>query len=224
MAGDGRRGFKEFNAQNFNPFFDAADFIRVLLRFWSRHPALQKNPVIIVGESYGGTRATAMFHMLLNYDDYGNGREMFQDAALSDEIQRHLDAVFPERAGTVVPPDVIVRQFRGQVLIQPSLAFGYMLEIEDTLLRRPGSLVYQLGEEIGIPYRPGGPRRPRDLRGQRRSQGPVYLHKAAGLAEPVLRERGAPCALRRPARPDHGNGCFGRRSALCLGPAAGLTG
>jgi hypothetical protein len=146
--------FQEFNAQNFNPFFDAADFIRVLLRFLDRHPELQKNPVIIVGESYGGTRATAMFHMLLNYDNYANGQEMYQDAGLRDEIQRHFDTVFPESAGTVVPPEVITRQFKGQVLIQPSLAFGYMVEIEDTLLRQPDSLVYRLGQEIGIPYDP----------------------------------------------------------------------
>ena len=149
--------------------------------------------------------------MLLNYDDYGNGREMYQDAALSDEIQRHLDAVFPERAGTVVPPEVIVRQFRGQVLIQPSLAFGYMLEIEDALLRRPGSLVYQLGQEIGIPYDPAVHGDPvtyvdsvalRDLYIYTKPQG--WLNRFFGNAAP-------PSPLCRPARPDHGNGCFGRR-------------
>ena len=153
-ANDELQRYQEFNAQNFNPFFDAADFIRVLLRFLARHDELRRNPVIVVGESYGGTRTTALLHMLLNYSDYGNGREMYQDPALRDEIQEHYDAVFPELAGTVVPPATIARQFRGQVLIQPTVSFGYQAQIARSLLRQPGSVIYKVGEEVGIPYDP----------------------------------------------------------------------
>lgn len=151
---EGKR-FQEFNAQNFNSFFDASDFVRVLLRFLAAHPALRNHPVIIVGESYGGVRATAMLHLLLNYADYKNGRETFQDPALADEIQAHLNAVFPQYAGQVVPPEVIAQQFGHQVLIQPALSFNYQEETENEMLSRPGSILYKIGEEVGIPYDPG---------------------------------------------------------------------
>ena len=150
---EGKR-FQEFNAQNFNSFFDASDYIRVLLRFLAAHPALQNNPIVIVGESYGGVRATAMLHLLLNYTDYKNGRETFQDPALADEIQAHFNTVFPQNAGQVVPPEVIARQFGHQVLIQPALSFNYQNETENEMLRQPGSLLYKIGEEVGIPYDP----------------------------------------------------------------------
>jgi hypothetical protein len=150
---DGKR-FQEFNAQNFNSFFDAADFIRVLLRFMESHPALRSRPVVIVGESYGGTRATAMLHLLLNYRDYGNGKEVYQDPALSQEIQDHLEGVFPEYAGRAVPAEVIARQFGHQVLIQPCVSFGYQIEIQDEMFRQPGSPLYKIAQEVGITYDP----------------------------------------------------------------------
>ena len=145
---------REFNAQNFNSFFDAADFIRLLLRFLASHSQLQGRPVVIVGESYGGTRAIAMLHILLNYSDYGNGRETFQDPALVDEIQAHYDAVFPEYAGRTVPASVIARQYGRQVLVQPTVSMGYQSAIAEEMLRQPGSILYRIGGEVGIPYDP----------------------------------------------------------------------
>jgi len=145
---------KEFNSQNFNPFFDAADFIRVILRFLARHPQLQKNPVVIVGESYGGMRTICMLHILLNYSDYGNAQEMYQDEALVEEIQTHFNTVFPEYQNQIIPPEVITRQFGHQILVQPAISYGYQLYFTDQLLRQPGSLVYQVGQEVGIPYDP----------------------------------------------------------------------
>ena len=146
--------FQEFNAQNFNSLFDAADYIRLLVRFLRNHPILRGRPVVIVGESYGGTRATAMLHLLLNYIDYADGTEAYQDPALVQEIQDHLEAVFPDYAGQAVPAEVIARQFGHQVLIQPTVSFGYQLEIQDEMLRRAGSPLYKIGEEVGIPYDP----------------------------------------------------------------------
>ncbi len=146
--------WQEFNAQNYNPLFDAADYIRVILRFFTRHPALRSNRVVIVGESYGGDRATCMLHLLLNYADYGSGREMFQDPSLAREIQEHLEAVFPDYRGHTVPPEVISRQFGHQILIQPSVPWGYREELTEEMLRRPGSELYQIGAEVGIPFRP----------------------------------------------------------------------
>jgi hypothetical protein len=146
--------FQEFNAQNFNSFFDAADFVRLLLRFLARHPELRDNPVVIVGESYGGARATAMLHLLLNYASYGDGTEMYQDPALAAEIQAHLEAVFPEHHGQIVPPEVIARQFGHQVLVQPTLSMGYQWEVTEQMWRQPDSVLYQIAEETGVPYDP----------------------------------------------------------------------
>lgn len=146
--------WREFNAQNFNPIFDAADFIRVILRFLARHPDLRANRVVIVGESYGGDRAACLFHLLLNYADYGNGREMLQDPALAVEVQDHFDAVFPDYRDRTVPPEVIARQFGHEILIQPSVPWGYRERVTEEMLRRPGSELYLIGQETGIPYSP----------------------------------------------------------------------
>ncbi len=154
LVNDYNARFREFNSQNFNSFFDAADFIRVVLRFLGDHPQLQDNPVIIVGESYGGTRTLTMLHILLNYAEYGNGREMFQDPSLSQEIQAHYDVVFPQYRGQVVPSEVVAGQFGHQILIQPTCSFGYHQQVTEEMFNRPGSVIYQIGEEVGIPYDP----------------------------------------------------------------------
>lgn len=146
--------FREFNAQNFNPFFDAADFIRVLLRFLASHPDLQRNPVVIVGESYGGVRTTCMLHLLLNYTEYGNGAQMYQDEALVNDIQAHFDVVFPDYQGQIVPPEVITEQFGHQILIQPAISYGYQTQITNDLILQPGGLIDQLEQQTGIPYDP----------------------------------------------------------------------
>ena len=146
--------FREFNAQNFSTFFDGAEVVRLLLRFLARHPELRDNPVVIVGESYGGVRATVMLHLLLNYASYGDGTEMYQDPALVSEIRAHLEAVFPEYQGRIVPPEVIARQFGNQILIQPALTMDYQGEISRQLWSQPDSVLYQLGREVGVPYDP----------------------------------------------------------------------
>jgi hypothetical protein len=146
--------FREFNAQNFNPFFDAADFIRVLLRFLASRPELRKNPVVIVGESYGGVRTICMLHLLLNYTEYGNGAQMYQDEALVNEIQTHFDVVFPDYRGQIVPPEVITEQFGHQILIQPAISYGYQTQITEDLILQPGGLIDQFEQQTGIPYDP----------------------------------------------------------------------
>ena len=153
VSNEGLR-FREFNAQNYNSFFDAADFIRALLRFLAAHPILQDHPVVIVGESYGGVRSLTMLYLLLNYTDLGNDQEIFQDPALVDEIQAHFDDVFPEYAGQVMPPEVITRQFGHQVLIQPAITTQYQLEIQEEMMFLPGSPLEQVAAETGIPYDP----------------------------------------------------------------------
>ncbi|MBN1272920.1 MAG: hypothetical protein JXB26_11690 [Candidatus Aminicenantes bacterium] len=154
QAPDESARFQEFNAQNYNSFFDAADYIRLLLRFLAAHPGLQNHPVVIVGESYGGIRSTAMLYILLNYAGFADGSEMYQDMALADEIQTHFDIVFPAYSGQVLPPELIALQFGHQVLIQPAITFEYQSEIQEEMWRQPGSPLYQIGDKVGIPYDP----------------------------------------------------------------------
>jgi hypothetical protein len=142
----------EWDAQNYNPFIDAADFVRVLLRFLADHPQLQENPVVIVAESYGGVRTLVMLHMLLFYQDYGNGQAVYQDPALVQEIQSHYDVVFPEYAGQTVPPSVISRQFSHMILIQPAITRYFQRLVAVGMLEAPGSILDQLAEETGVSY------------------------------------------------------------------------
>jgi hypothetical protein len=142
----------EWDAQNYNSFIDGADFVRVLLRFLSDHPKIQHNPVVLAVESYGGIRSIVMLHLLLYYQDYGNGKAIYQDPALVQEIQAHYNTIFPEYAGQTVPPSVIARQFSHQVLIQPAITRYYQRLVAVNMLEAPGSVLDQLGEETGIPY------------------------------------------------------------------------
>ncbi len=144
----------EFDAQNFNCLVDGADFVRVLLRFMKRHPDLQDNPVIIAGESYGGIRSTVMLYLLLNYQSLADGSFIYQDPALTEEIQDHLDRTFPEEAGSAFEGAAVARQFGWQVLIQPLLSGVYQNEITGQMWEEPGSLIYQLEEESGVDFIP----------------------------------------------------------------------
>jgi carboxypeptidase C (cathepsin A) len=94
----------EFDAQNFNPFIDASQMIRVLLRFLADNPSIKRNNVIIVGESYGGVRASIMLNMLLFHNRYQDGTRVYRDASLTDEIQRHFACVNFECSGGAISP------------------------------------------------------------------------------------------------------------------------
>jgi hypothetical protein len=142
----------EWDAQNYNAFIDGADFVRVLLRFLGNHPSLQRNPVVLVVESYGGIRALVMLHLLLYYQNYGNGNAIYQDPALVQEIQDHYNIVFPEFAGQTVPPSVIAQQFSHQVLIQPAITRYYERLVGVEMMEAPGSFLDALAEETGVPY------------------------------------------------------------------------
>jgi len=140
--------------RNFNPIFDAADFVRVVLRVLAERPALRGNPVVLVGESYGGTRATLMLHLLLFHDRYGEAGDVYRDPALVDEIRGHFAAVLGDRAGAALPPEVVARQFGRQVLIQPYFLGDRQDEVMGELFEEEGSPPYQLAAETGEPFTP----------------------------------------------------------------------
>lgn len=144
----------KFNAQNFNAYIDGADFIRVLLRFMANHPELRNNPVVIVGESYGGIRATAMLYILHNYRDFANNVETFQDPGLVQEIQAHYDIVFPGYQDSVVPREVISQQFGWQILVQAAVSRAYQRYAAAQILEAEGSIIYQIAAEEGLEFIP----------------------------------------------------------------------
>lgn len=142
----------EWDAQNYNPFIDGADFVRVLLRFLDNHPEIQANRVIFVPESYGGIRTTCILHFLLYYRSYADGTEIFQSPQLVEEIQNHYDAVFPIFQGHKVDPFVVATQFSHQVMIQVALSRTEQRQIAVEMLEAPGSLLDKLAEETGVPF------------------------------------------------------------------------
>jgi hypothetical protein len=96
---------------------DAADFLRVVLRFLAARPTLQRNNVVILAESYGGLRAQFMLDMLFHATSDG-----CEAAApgIGREVVAHFATAFPGEASPgVLPKEVIARQFGQQVLIQP---------------------------------------------------------------------------------------------------------
>lgn len=107
---------KENALGSFNAAADGADFVRVLLRVLQKLPAVRNNPVVIVGESYGGTRAAVMLDLLLST----NTTDVpYIEPTLASELDAHFRSVFrgvdPER----ITRAVRARQFGWQVLIQP---------------------------------------------------------------------------------------------------------
>ncbi len=152
--GDEGRRRGEFDSQNYNPFVDGADFVRVLLKFLADHPSIRGNRVVLVPESYGGIRTTVMLNLLLYYERYTDGTSIFQDPGLVAAIRGHYNAVFPEYAGGTVPPAVIAGQFGHQVLIQTALTWYYQRRVAVRLLEEPESPLYQVAAETGVPYVP----------------------------------------------------------------------
>lgn len=96
---------------------DAAAFVRVLLRFLERHPQLGGR-IVLVGESYGGKRATRMLHHLVFYESLAG--DVYRDIPLGAEIVAYLDRV--DGRGDY-PPERIAERFAA-VMIQPALACG----------------------------------------------------------------------------------------------------
>ncbi|PCC75243.1 Serine carboxypeptidase [Nannocystis exedens] len=140
----------ELNSRNFNSYLDAADFARALLRFWDDHPALAGRRLVLVGESYGGIRASILLHMLLFPARYEQGPGRYRDPALAAAIAGHLAARFP---GDGPPgPDVVGAALGHLVLVQPSLAGSAQQARAGDLLEAPGSPVHVLADSLGLEF------------------------------------------------------------------------
>ena len=144
-----------FSASNFNVFTDAADFIRVILRFLEKHPELESNPVVLAGESYGGTRSTAILNILLNVADYAGNNRVFYDGTLFDEIAAHFKKIDPALDG-MPSKELAAKQFGRQILIQPLVAGDEQFYAEGELLEQSDSPLYTVQEETGVSFIPCG--------------------------------------------------------------------
>jgi hypothetical protein len=133
---------------NFNAYRDAADVVRALLSFLAEHGELQDNEVVLVGESYGGTRAQIMLDMLLHPGSYEDGTRRLRDATLVSAIRAHHEQVH----GVAEDPAIVAAQFGRQVLIQPLLAGQLQKSASGELYEAPGSVVEQLADELGVDY------------------------------------------------------------------------
>lgn len=133
---------------SFNSYRDAADFVRVLLRFMAAHPELADNPVVLVAESYGGTRAQLMLDMLLHPGAYADGSRRMRDEGLRAEIEAHHQG----QGVSPVDPAAIATQFGRQVLIQPALTGSRQQQAAGELFEQPGSAVHLLADELGVEY------------------------------------------------------------------------
>lgn len=144
-----------FSTANFNVFVDAADFIRVILRFLDNHPKIKANPVILAGESYGGTRTTAVINILLNVADYAGKNRTFYDEALFEEIARHFNEIDPAVSG-MPSKEQAAKQFGRQIMIQPLAMGQQQIDAVGEILEQSGSPLYEIQEETGKQYRTCG--------------------------------------------------------------------
>ena len=105
---------------------DAGIFLRVILQFLRRHPGLRANRIILVGESYGGTRATLMLHYLYNYQQVAdNGPGPYHNTRLYGDLMDYFSKVF----ATQSPGPLVIREaFGHQVLIDPGLVGLYQID------------------------------------------------------------------------------------------------
>ena len=136
---------------NFNPFIDADQVLRLVLRFLNDNQELRGNPVVFVGESYGGTRVSTMLNLLLFSERYAaNGSSFFRDDGLVTEIKNHFRAL-----GKPVDPlniETVAAQFGRQILIQPQLS-GHRQDVAQAEMywETKPSIIDEIAQEAGFP-------------------------------------------------------------------------
>jgi len=135
---------RAFLPASFNPEVDAADFVRVLLRVLEKQPALRNNPVVLLGESYGATRANLMLDLLLHSSD-----SPYRDPDLMQEISAHFQHVFAGIPTRRFGSQLFAKQFGWQVLIQPLVAGStQQLKISEMRAEIEGRMAASLGVSL----------------------------------------------------------------------------
>jgi hypothetical protein len=133
---------RAFDGQSLNTAVEAADTIRVLLSVLAEQPALQNNPVVLVGESAAGYRAPLMLDLLLDPARADDEARWFDDPSLTEALQRHFAFVFPEVPFSALSPERRARQFGWQVLIQPAAMSPWQQEQPNPLWGHAGGCIH----------------------------------------------------------------------------------
>jgi hypothetical protein len=147
--GDGKGALPNFGC-NFSLEGDASDFARVVLAFLESHPALRASPVVLVGESYGGARATTLLHLFYHYAE--------TTIAIADDLRSAIDAhyraIFPEASGAKGPvsPEVAAKQFGAFLLIQPLVLGQLQYTAQMTLYPRDPYVGARVNDTAYDPY------------------------------------------------------------------------
>lgn len=139
---------------NFNSYVDAADYVRVLLEFLAAHPQLRDNEIVLVAESYGGTRAQLMLDMLLHAQAYTNGERRLIDTELGSRIAAHHEQVLGLPSMVDATPEQVAEQFGRQILIQPAVTGRVQKLSAGELFEQPGSAVDLLAMQWGLDFVP----------------------------------------------------------------------
>lgn len=167
-------------ATSYNPFVDASQVLRVVLRFLREHPEIKTNLVIMVGESYGGTRASIMLNMLMFYSGYRDGNNVYADPTLVAEIEQHFKGIFPEDGVVPFKPEVIAGQFGRQIFIEPQLTGIYQDDVTGEMLEKTGSVIDSIA--AGVKRRPRYTRC-KDSKCNKAMWASYYIHYIAGRDE-----------------------------------------
>ena len=98
---------------------DSGIMLQVIVQFLKHHPTVRCNPVMLVGESFGGTRAAMMLDHVFNYQNLTSD-PVYQDQALFVDLSDQFSNCSAQ--GT--------SQFGRQVLIEPVVAGKYQQIID----------------------------------------------------------------------------------------------
>jgi hypothetical protein len=140
-----------FTPDNFNLFSDAADVLRVILRVVKAQPALQNNPVVLVGASYGALRASMILKMALDPVAVGDSQQPdFVDSALSEELQTHFATVFQNEGNVPLTRARVARQFGWQVLNEPAINYADQNAIQCATQCDPSYISTQRLQQMGL--------------------------------------------------------------------------
>ncbi len=141
-CGEAYRGL--INANTFNCFVDADLMVRAMLEALRTCNAADHR-VYIVGESYGGTRATLMLNMLLfpgNYRGDPTVDHLFKDKNLVQGIEAHYRNAFGMENPS--PKEIAQKQFTKVVLVQPQLTGEYYNVEAGKMFSADNSIIDQL--------------------------------------------------------------------------------
>jgi hypothetical protein len=130
---------------NYNAFIDAAQVLRVVLKFLEDNSELRNNEVVFVGESFSGVRVSTMLNMLLYYKQYAEGKKVYKDSALTNLIEAQMLSVTSHKPP--YSPAEVATQFKKQILIQPQIVDKYQHMDKVSALQKRDSLMDKLGAD-----------------------------------------------------------------------------